>query len=506
MVDVVESKAIKTEPEDPRVRNDDTDNPTLYARRAAKLDSRVEIRRHPKRGRGLFALGNIPAGTEVMRVPAAGAVSRQGHGSCSGCLLSANTVGPLQPCHGCSLSFCASCKIAGTARGAKGVGIIAIVHSGPMCELTKEFFGICATSRGGAGPSHDSLRLLADVVVKRKAGIIDDEEWALLISLESDDNEAGSMSLTRPELESCVKLFKRLLGIDISQEDVQTMYRRQAAAITRNVHTVAPNVMVMDGGPVQGLFPCGALTNHSCRPNMFFHCMAEPSPSVDGPPAIKQVFRTVCDIKAGDELCYSYISSSFAARSVVERRSLLEGWGFRCGCERCKTEVAERRRVKKDPTPMNENARRIIDNLRRVPRLCQWGNTSALKKETWMPLLNEAMHFCLRGTNEHVSWVLLDDLALALSEATELVGVLDLLFRFEVCGHVANVLSKFHQPAAITFFYQQYTFSTKIRASGLGTSQQNSLKVYEAAGRQSRSNAEELQKLFYGKKGTRQSI
>jgi len=51
-------------------------DPTPFARRAAKLDSRVEIRHHSKRsrGRGLFAARNLPRGTEVMRVPAAVAV------------------------------------------------------------------------------------------------------------------------------------------------------------------------------------------------------------------------------------------------------------------------------------------------------------------------------------------------------------------------------------------------------------------------------------------------
>lgn len=228
MVDVVDRKTIETQSENPRPRNDVADNPTPYARRAANLDSRVEIRRDERRGRGLFALRNIPAGTEVMRVPAAAAVSLQGKGSCSGCLLSTNPVGPLEVCHGCSLSFCASCKNAGTTRGAKGARVIAVVHSSAMCELTKEFFGICATSRGGAGPDNGSLRLLADVLVKRKAGMIDDEEWDLLSSLESHDNKAGSMSLARPGLENCVRLFKRLLDIDISQEDMQAMYRRRA--------------------------------------------------------------------------------------------------------------------------------------------------------------------------------------------------------------------------------------------------------------------------------------
>lgn len=86
--------------------------------------------------------------------------------------------------------------------------------------------------------------------------------------------------------------------------------------ITRNVYAVSPNLMKMGGGSVQGLFPFGALANHSCVPNTFFHCVADPSPSVDGPPAIKQVLRTICEVKAGDELCNSYLCGSAAVGNV----------------------------------------------------------------------------------------------------------------------------------------------------------------------------------------------
>ncbi|CAM9248842.1 unnamed protein product [Scytosiphon promiscuus] len=502
MVDLVEPQ-----PEDPRLRNDVTDNPTPYAQRAAKLDSRVEIRRNQKHGRGLFALRNIPAGTEVMRVPAAAAVSIQGKGSCCGCLLSTSAVGPLETCPGCSLSFCASCKNAATASGTKAAGVIALTHSGAMCELTKEFFGICTKGRGGAGPDHGSLRLLADVVVKRKAGVIDDEEWDLLISLESHDNKAGAMSLARPELENCVRLFKRLMDVDIPKEDVQAMYRRQVAAITRNAHAVAPNAMATEGGSVQGLFPCGALANHSCRPNTFFHCVADPAPAMDGAPAIKQVLRTVCDVKAGDELCYSYLSSSAASGNVLERRGLLEGWGFRCSCERCDSEAVERGRLERVRTPIDETAMKILETLGKISRLVQGrGKASALKEGTLMPHLEKAVEFYTREAENGLSWVLRDYLALALFETTELVGISNFLLRFGVCGFAADVLSQLRLPTAMTCRYQQYVCSTKIRAGDLSTSQPNALKVYEEAGRQILRDAERLQNTFYGGKGTKQRI
>lgn len=85
--------------------------------------------------------------------------------------------------------------------------------------------------------------------------------------------------------------------------------------ITRNAHTVSPNTSKPGFGSVQGLFPCGALVNHSCLPNTFFHCVAEPS-SPEGRPVVKQVLRSIRNIRAGDELCCSYLSSGAAVGTV----------------------------------------------------------------------------------------------------------------------------------------------------------------------------------------------
>lgn len=214
MVDLVNETASESLPE---TKSSSDDDPTQYARRTGNLDARVEIRFDTKRGRGLFALRDIPAGTEVMRVPAAAAVllDRSRKGSCSGCLLPADTVGSLEACHGIPLSLCAGCKKAGSV--------------GATRELTKELNTICATSRG---VDKDSLRLAADVFVRRKAGLLDDSEWGLLNSLESHDNEARTMSLAPAELHKCTHLFKTLVDINISDEDVQAMYRRQAAVFS----------------------------------------------------------------------------------------------------------------------------------------------------------------------------------------------------------------------------------------------------------------------------------
>lgn len=114
--------------------------------------------------------------------------------------------------------------------------------------------------------------------------------------------------------------------------------RKPFTRVTRNIHTVSPNTTrfnfgsISSIGSVEGLFPCGALVNHSCQPNSHFHCVAKASPSADGRPVIEQVLRTTRKLRAGEELCYSYLSDSAAAtvlvrtldglRGVMTRRSL----------------------------------------------------------------------------------------------------------------------------------------------------------------------------------------
>lgn len=217
----------------PTIVNFDT---TSHVRRAAQLDSRVEIRRCPKRGRGLFALRNIPKGTEVMRAPATAAVllSRERQG-CSTCLLKA--VGALEACHVCSLGFCPDCKKYGTCGSTKmgGDGDSGVFgRKNAMCELTKELLGVCAMHSKGGPPDEGIVRVLADVFIRRKAGMIDDEEWDMLNSLESHDNKDHTMSLPRLELQKCARLFKDLVDIELSDEEIQTMYRRYAFLLRAN--------------------------------------------------------------------------------------------------------------------------------------------------------------------------------------------------------------------------------------------------------------------------------
>eukprot|EP01089_Gocevia_fonbrunei_P020741 TRINITY_DN7795_c0_g1_i1.p1 TRINITY_DN7795_c0_g1~~TRINITY_DN7795_c0_g1_i1.p1 ORF type:complete len:480 (-),score=91.79 TRINITY_DN7795_c0_g1_i1:17-1456(-) len=72
-----------------------------------------------------------------------------------------------------------------------------------------------------------------------------------------------------------------------------------------------------------GLYPEASFFNHSCAPNCVY------STILNG----DYIFvRAIRDIKAGEEICHSYIDLYLTCR---ERRQQLENYLFDCQCERC---------------------------------------------------------------------------------------------------------------------------------------------------------------------------
>jgi len=76
-----------------------------------------------------------------------------------------------------------------------------------------------------------------------------------------------------------------------------------------------------------GLFPLASLINHSCHPNCAFHNQGQ-----------TLYVRTLCDVKQGEELCYSYIDL-YQSRSK-RQAELLSSKFFECQCERCSAPLA----------------------------------------------------------------------------------------------------------------------------------------------------------------------
>jgi hypothetical protein len=94
----------------------------------------------------------------------------------------------------------------------------------------------------------------------------------------------------------------------------------------RNNFVVTNSELVSDG---VGVFPLGALLNHSCAPNL---CVAY------APGTHRQCFRALRAIRAGDELCHSY--TDMCKPTPLRRAALQTQFGFDCACVRCSADGA----------------------------------------------------------------------------------------------------------------------------------------------------------------------
>ncbi|CAM8942558.1 unnamed protein product [Rhodiola kirilowii] len=84
-----------------------------------------------------------------------------------------------------------------------------------------------------------------------------------------------------------------------------------------------------------GLYPKASFFNHDCLPNV---CRFDYLDNGCGVGNTDIVIRVIHDVPRGRELCLSYFPVN--ERYAVRQKRLLEDYGFRCECDRCKVESA----------------------------------------------------------------------------------------------------------------------------------------------------------------------
>jgi len=83
-----------------------------------------------------------------------------------------------------------------------------------------------------------------------------------------------------------------------------------------------------------GLYELGCRANHSCRPNACWLDAAPPARPEEA--AGRRLFRSLCDIAAGEEITNDYLSEGMQARTTCERqKTLMATKNFLCACPRC---------------------------------------------------------------------------------------------------------------------------------------------------------------------------
>lgn len=87
------------------------------------------------------------------------------------------------------------------------------------------------------------------------------------------------------------------------------------------------------GARAYGLYLWASMLNHDCLPNV---CRFD---YIDDPHRENNtdfVFRALHEIKEGSEICTSYVGINRGYRE--RQRRLMEDYGFKCKCQRCKLE------------------------------------------------------------------------------------------------------------------------------------------------------------------------
>lgn len=102
-----------------------------------------------------------------------------------------------------------------------------------------------------------------------------------------------------------------------SQEELESLL----CAFACNDFAIWDELLVSRGA---GIYPLGALLNHSCEPNIVIYYE---------PHTHRQIMRCIRRIRTGEQACHAYVD--IAATSPTRRQKLENIYNFTCKCARC---------------------------------------------------------------------------------------------------------------------------------------------------------------------------
>ncbi|XP_063972320.1 SET domain-containing protein SmydA-8-like [Diachasmimorpha longicaudata] len=244
-------------------------------------------------GRGLFAARDIAQGEEIVVDAPVVLGPRCGENKFPMCVNCHRTGITLFPCdRGCGLPVCSD-----TCENAPE-------HVDRECEILRKW-------RPNCGPMF-SKELLMSVIVVRSL-VLGDEDKELIMAFKGHGGSRHGRE---------IELLKRNLDGEIDPEDEEFMLNVCKIMDTNAMETatIADNLRTIS---LRGIYPIGAMQNHSCTPNTrhFFKTND-----------IMSVYAAV-DIKKGEELTMTYISPFWD--TFIRRRYLMMSKHFECRCRRC---------------------------------------------------------------------------------------------------------------------------------------------------------------------------
>ncbi|GMI00295.1 hypothetical protein TrLO_g11350 [Triparma laevis f. longispina] len=273
------------------------------------IPSHLELISSTNAGRNLVTCTRAAAGTVVLNALAFCHVIHQRFRkhTCDACYAFTSIDGrdlPF-PCEGtCGVHYCSSvCRDAKKARHSK------------VCSLTN------LGSKSRSKSSKKSDKTLETGINLLLSAISNDVPLSYLVNQLGEDDESISTPGKSKRLSSYTSAevsLRKLLPCPLPQGSYSK------ALSTSHFNAVG---LYDEYGSETGylLSPLMALVNHSCLPNC---CQVVENGRV--------FLKALRDIEVGEELSYSYVSIGLDSD---RRKSILDNWGFTCGCYRCRIEI-----------------------------------------------------------------------------------------------------------------------------------------------------------------------
>ena len=319
----------------------------------------VRVTTHATRGRCLVAARALPAGTPVLACAPAATHPLRGTRCCHACLAPAPA----------ALRVCAACR--------------AVAYCSPACQKAawRAHRGECAhqawlwtaahePGREPVGGDADGTTLLLLSRIHRGLSLRGSDAGAAAppcagaaVYTHCAADVAGMASRPPAQVPALAAHLERAIDIAGRQglwvplapaaapaTATPAALLRAALALDVNDFSVTDELFVPRAA---GVYPLGALLNHSCAPNcapayvtpgeavaalapaLAGEAAAAAAAALPGPPQapVIQVFRTLAAVAEGEELCHSYVDLALprAARAAYLQAS----YGFACRCAAC---------------------------------------------------------------------------------------------------------------------------------------------------------------------------
>lgn len=202
------------------------------SRRRGQIDPRFAVRRdpaQPRRGRGVFALEKVPAGTEVLVAKQAAAIPRDRYRAafCRRCLTLLDKKSLIK-CRRCEDRFCGKECVIAHAGESTHEATCAFVEG-----LGEEHLESLGRGASTAVTDGEILRLTLECFARRSAGLSDQDEWVEIEDLDLGPVSVGENDGLQPEIgmlgPDVVRMAEARLnarGLVATAEEIQTVNRR----------------------------------------------------------------------------------------------------------------------------------------------------------------------------------------------------------------------------------------------------------------------------------------